>query len=144
MPLRRSKETKWGCGLFNIFGKDNIDKNLIHEEMKRRLNSGNACCHSVQNLLPTRMLSKNLNIRIYKNIILPLVLYRYETWSLTLSKENRELRRILVAKRNEMVGNWRQLLNEEFGGYKYDKNDDVKEYEMDRACSAHKEEEECV
>jgi hypothetical protein len=39
---------------------------LIQEEIKRRLNSGNACYHSVQNLLSSRLLSKNVKVRIYK------------------------------------------------------------------------------
>jgi hypothetical protein len=46
-----------------------INRSLIQEEIKRRLNSGNACCHSVQNLLSPRLLSKNVKIRIYKTII---------------------------------------------------------------------------
>jgi hypothetical protein len=46
---------------------------LIHEEIKRRLNLGNACYHSVQNLLSSRQLPKNIKIRIYKTIILPVV-----------------------------------------------------------------------
>jgi hypothetical protein len=54
-----------------------------------RLNYGNACYHSVQNILSSRLLSKNLQIRIYKTIILPVVLYGCETWSLTLKKEHR-------------------------------------------------------
>jgi hypothetical protein len=41
------------------------NQNLIQEEIKRRLNSGNACYHSVQNLLCSRLLSKNLKIRLY-------------------------------------------------------------------------------
>jgi hypothetical protein len=45
--------------------------------------------HSVENLLSSRFLSKNLNIRIYKTIILPVVLYGCETWSLTLREEHR-------------------------------------------------------
>jgi len=48
-----------------------------------RLRSGNACYHSVQNLLSSRLLSKNLKIKIYRTIILPVVLYGCETWSLT-------------------------------------------------------------
>jgi hypothetical protein len=59
------------------------NQNLIQEEIKRRLNSGNACYHSVQSLLSSRLLSKNLKIRIriysYKTIILPVVLYGCET-----------------------------------------------------------------
>jgi hypothetical protein len=51
------------------------NQNLIQEEIKRRLNSGNACYHSVQNLLSSRLLSKNVKVRIYKTIILPVVLY---------------------------------------------------------------------
>jgi hypothetical protein len=49
-----------------------------------RLNSGNDCYHSLQKLLSSRLLSKNVKIGIYKTIILPVVLYGYETWSLTL------------------------------------------------------------
>jgi hypothetical protein len=55
------------------------NQNLIQEEIKRRLNSGNACYHSVQNLLSSHLLSKNLKIRIYKMIVLPVVLYGCET-----------------------------------------------------------------
>jgi hypothetical protein len=66
-------------------------QNLIQEEIKRRLHSGNACYHSVQNLLSSGLLSKNLKIRIYKTIILSLVLYGCETWSL-ISMEGQRLR----------------------------------------------------
>jgi hypothetical protein len=55
----------------------------------RRVNSDNACYHSVQNLLSSRLLSKNIKIRIYKTIILPVVLYGCETWSLKLREEHR-------------------------------------------------------
>jgi hypothetical protein len=58
------------------------NQNLIQEEIKRRLNSGNACYHSVQNLLSSCLLSKNIKIRIYKNIIL----HGCKTWSLTLRR----------------------------------------------------------
>jgi hypothetical protein len=63
----------------HYFARYNLRYNLIHEEIKRRLNSGNDCNHSVQNLLSSRLLSKNLKIRIYKTIILPVVLYGCET-----------------------------------------------------------------
>jgi len=43
----------------------------IAEEIKSRLRSGSACYHSVQNLLSSRLLSKNLKIKIYRTIILP-------------------------------------------------------------------------
>jgi hypothetical protein len=48
------------------------NQNLIQEEIKRRLNSGNACYHSVQNLLSSRLLSINLKIRIYMGVKLGL------------------------------------------------------------------------
>jgi hypothetical protein len=66
------------------------------------------------------LLSKNLKIKIYKTIILPVVLYGCETWSLTLREEhkltvfeNRVLRRIFGPKRDEVTGEWRKLHNEE-------------------------------
>jgi hypothetical protein len=86
---------------FKYLGTTVINQYLIQEEIKRRFNSGNACYHSVQNLLPSQLLSKNLKIRIHKTIILPVVLYGCETLSLTLREEhrlwvfeNRVLRRI--------------------------------------------------
>jgi hypothetical protein len=86
----------------------------------RRLSSGNACYHSVQNLLSSRLLSKNLKIRIYKTIVLPVVFYGCETWSLTLREEhrlrvfeNRVLRRIFGPKRDKVTGEWRKFHNEE-------------------------------
>jgi hypothetical protein len=96
------------------------NKNLIQKEIKRRVNSGNACYYSVQNLLSSHLLSKNLKIRIYKTIILPVDLYGCETWSLTLREvhgmrvfENRVLRRIFGPKRDEVTGEWRKLHNKE-------------------------------
>ena len=73
--------------VFKYLGKNLTNQNSIAEEIKSRLMSGNACYHSVQNLL----LSKNLKIKIYRNIILPVVLYGCETLSLTL-REERKLR----------------------------------------------------
>jgi hypothetical protein len=96
------------------------NQNLIQEEIKRRLNSGNACHYSVQNLLSSRLLSKNLKIRIYKTTILPVVLYGCEAWSLALIGEhrlrvfvNRVLRRIFGPRRDEVMEEWRKLHNEE-------------------------------
>ena len=58
---------------------------------------------------------------IYRTIIVPVVLYGYETWSLTLREEhrlrvfdNRVLRRLFGPKWNEVIGEWRTLHNEEF------------------------------
>ena len=66
------------------------------------------------------MLSKNLKIKIYRTIILPVVLYGCETWSLTLREErrlrvfeNRVFRRIFGPKRDEVTEEWRKLHNEE-------------------------------
>jgi hypothetical protein len=58
---------------FKYLGRTVTNQNLIGKEIKRRLNSGNACYHSAQNLLSSRLLSKNVKIRIYKTIILPVV-----------------------------------------------------------------------
>ena len=55
----------------------------------KRLESGNACYHSVQNVLSSSLLYKNINIKIYRTIIFPVVLYGFETWSLTLNEERR-------------------------------------------------------
>jgi hypothetical protein len=88
----------------------------MHEEIKSRLNSGNACYHLVQSLLSSRLLSRNLKVKIYKTIILPVILYGCETWSITLREEhrlrvfeNRVLRRIFGPKRHEVMGEWRKL-----------------------------------
>jgi hypothetical protein len=87
------------------------NQSLIQEEIKRRLNSGNAYYDSVQNLLSSHLLSKNVKVRICKTIILPVVLYGCETWSLILREEhklrvfeNRALRRIFGPKRNGVMG----------------------------------------
>jgi hypothetical protein len=63
------------------------NQNSIQEEVKSRLKLGSACHYSVQNLLSSRLLSKNLKIRLYRTIILPVVLYGCETWSLTLRED---------------------------------------------------------
>jgi hypothetical protein len=64
-------------------------QNCIHQEIKSRLNSGNACCPTVQNHLSSSILSKHLKSKIYKTIILPFLLYGCETWCLTLREEHR-------------------------------------------------------
>jgi hypothetical protein len=70
---------------FKYLGTTLTNQTSIQEEIKSRLKSGNMCYHSVQNLL----LSKNKNIKIYRAIILPFVLYGCETWSLTMMEECR-------------------------------------------------------
>jgi hypothetical protein len=88
-------------------------QNLIQEEIKWRFNS-------VRHLLSSHLLSKNVKIRVHKTIILTVALYGCKTWFLTLREEhrlrafeNRMLRRIFGPKRNEMIGGWRKLRNEE-------------------------------
>ena len=86
-------------------------QNSIKEEIKSRLKSGNGWYHSVQNLLSSSLLSKNLKIKIYRTIILSVVSYGCETWLLTIKEEhrlrvfeNRVLRRIFGPNRDEVTG----------------------------------------
>jgi len=65
---------------FKYLGTTLTNQNSIQEEIKSRLKSGNACYHSVQNFLSSRLLFKNLKIKIYTTIILSVVLYGCETW----------------------------------------------------------------
>jgi len=58
------------------------NQNTLHEEIKSRLKAGKACYHSVQHLLSSSLLSNNLKIKIHRTIILPIVLYGCENWSL--------------------------------------------------------------
>jgi hypothetical protein len=74
---------------FRYLGMTVANQNFIQEEIKRRMNSGYACYHSVQNLLCSHLLSKNVKIRTYRTIKLPAVLYGCETWYLTLKEEHR-------------------------------------------------------
>jgi hypothetical protein len=84
---------------------------VIQEEIKGRLNSGNACYHSVQNLLSSRLLSRNIHIRIYETKIVLVALYGCATWSLILREaprlmvyENRVLRGTFESKSDEVTG----------------------------------------
>ena len=71
---------------FKYLGTNLMNQNSIQEEIKSRLKSGNACYYSVQSLLSSALLSK---IKKYRTIILPIVLYGCETWSLTFREERR-------------------------------------------------------
>ena len=105
---------------FKYLGTTLTNQNSIQEESRSRLKSGNAFYHSVQNLLSSSLLSKNLKIKIYRTIILPVVLYGCETWSVTLREErrlrvfeNRVLRRVFGPKRDELRQEWIKVHNEE-------------------------------
>jgi len=96
-------------------------QNSTCEEIKSSLKSGNAWYHVMHNLLPSSLLSKNIKIKIYRTIILPVVLCGCETWLLTLREErrlrvleNRVLRRIFGPKKDEVTEHWRKLHNEKF------------------------------
>jgi hypothetical protein len=96
---------------FKYLGTTLANQNLVQEEIKSGLKSGNAFCHSQKNLLSSSLLSKNIKINIYRTISLPVVLYGCETWSLTLREErrvivfeNRVLRKIFGPKRDEVTG----------------------------------------
>jgi hypothetical protein len=104
----------------NISQRQLTNQSLVQEEIRMRLNSGNACYHSVQKLLSSRLLSKNIKIRTHKIIILPVVLYGgCENSSPTLWEEHRlrvfenSVLRIFGPKKDEVTGGWRKLHNEE-------------------------------
>jgi hypothetical protein len=91
----------------------------MHKVIKSRLNLGNAYYHSVQCLLSSCLLSRNIKVKVYKTIILPVVLYGCETWSPTLRDEHRLrvfdkrlLRTVFEPKRDEVREEWRKLYNE--------------------------------
>jgi len=72
-----------------MFGNNPNESKFYSVRIKSRLKSENACYHSVQNLLPSSMLSKNIKINIHRIIVLPLVFYGCETWPLTLRDDHR-------------------------------------------------------
>ena len=99
---------------------ENSESRMTRKPYPLPIFGARACYYSVQNLLSSSLLSKKLKIKIYRTIILPVVLYGCETWSLTLREErrlsvfeNRVLRRVFGPKRDEVTGEWRKLHNEE-------------------------------
>ncbi|KAJ4431303.1 hypothetical protein ANN_19900 [Periplaneta americana] len=116
--LEASKEIE--VEKFKYLGARVTNINDTREEIKHRINMGNACYYSVEKLLSSSLLSKNLKVRIYKTVILPVVLYGCEPWTLTLREEhrvrvfeNKVLRKIFRAKRDEVTEEWRKLHNTE-------------------------------
>ncbi|KAJ4445250.1 hypothetical protein ANN_07051 [Periplaneta americana] len=109
-----------GVEKFKYLGATVTNVNDTREEIKRRINIGNACYYSVEKLLSSSLLSKNLKVRIHKTVILPVLLYGCETWTLNLREEhrlrvfeNKVLRKVFGAKRDEVTGEWRKLYNAE-------------------------------
>jgi hypothetical protein len=105
---------------FKYLGTTLENQNSIHEEIKSRLKSGNACYHSVQNVLSSSLLSRSVKIKAYRTIISLAVLYGCESWLLTLREEcklrvfeNRVLRKIFGPKRDEVTREWKILHNKE-------------------------------
>jgi hypothetical protein len=91
-------------------------QNCIHEEIKSKLNLGNARNHAVQNIFSSCVSPKNTNFKIYRSINLSAVLYGSATWSLMLREEhgvkvfeNRMLRKLLGPKMDKMTGGWKKL-----------------------------------
>ena len=69
---------------FVYLGTTLTNQNSIEKETKSRLKSGNACYHSAQNLLSSNFLPQNIQVKIHRTVIVPLVLYRCEAWYFTL------------------------------------------------------------
>jgi len=105
---------------FKYLGITPTNQNSTHEEIKSRVKSWNAFYYSMKNHSSSTLLSTNINIKIYRTIILPVVLNWYETWLLTMREkrrlrvfDSRVLRRIFGPKRDEVTGEWSKLHNEE-------------------------------
>jgi hypothetical protein len=104
---------------FRYLGKTLTNQNFVREEIKGRLKPENERCRSGQKYLSSSLLSKNMKIKIYKNIMWP-VLYGCEAWFIILREEhrlmvfeNRALRKIIRLMAVEVTGEWRRLQNEE-------------------------------
>jgi predicted transcriptional regulator len=87
--IRIANESFQNVAKFKYFGTKLTNKNNIHDEIEGALNWGNVYYNSIQNALSFCLLSKNLKIKIYKAIILPLVLHGCETWSFSLREKHK-------------------------------------------------------
>lgn len=107
MKIKRTETYKYLGTNFNC-------SNIIREEIKSRVHSGNKVYYALQHLLKSNDLSRNIKITIYKTLIRPIVLYGSETWSTTKKDEallqtfeNRILRRIFGPIKDAISGEWR-------------------------------------
>jgi hypothetical protein len=113
-------------GRVQILGNNFNKTNSIQEEIKSRLESENVRSYLVQNILPSILFFKNLKIKIYRTIILPVILFECESWSLIMKEEprlrlseSRVFRRIFVPKRDGVTEERRKLHNEELNDLKH-------------------------
>jgi hypothetical protein len=93
-----------------------MNQNSVLEDIKNSVKSGNACYYLPWSLLSCSLLSKNLKIKIYRTLILPVILYGCETWLLILREEHRlrVLRRIFGPERDEVTGRGENIIMRSF------------------------------
>ena len=109
--------------------------------------------HSLEKILSSLLLSTKLKVNTYKTIILSIVLYGCETWCLSLTEEwrlweleNKVLRKIFGAKRDEITGEWRKLHNAELHALYSSPNtvSNLKSTDMGRTCSTYDAIQKCI
>jgi hypothetical protein len=100
---------------FKYLGTALTSQNIVYEKIKSRLTPGNSYYSSVQKRSSSRLLSKNIKIKIYRTIILPVVLCGCKIWSLTLWEEHRMrvfedrgLRKVFGSQRDKVAGDCRR------------------------------------